>query len=275
MNGPAKGPLRWPGPSEATGRHRGERRASRCRRFLDRVTGLPSLGDSITWLGNAVPSLGRSITWLGSAVPSLGRSITWLGNAVPSLGNAVPSLGRSITWLGSAVPSLGNAVPSLGNAVPSLGRPITWLGNAVPSLGWSSPWLAFAITRLAWSIPRLVLPNPPLEVPAANAKTANLFAEFRLSSFAIAIASHVLGAARLRAPACYILCRCPRIGPSPSTSPPRLPSPRTTSPARSSVAELDRAIKGAVEDAFSAAVWVEGEVTGARPAPERATSTSA
>jgi exodeoxyribonuclease VII large subunit len=33
------------------------------------------------------------------------------------------------------------------------------------------------------------------------------------------------------------------------------------------VAELDRAIRGAVEDAFRAAAWVEGEVADARPAP--------
>jgi exodeoxyribonuclease VII large subunit len=33
------------------------------------------------------------------------------------------------------------------------------------------------------------------------------------------------------------------------------------------VAELDRAIKGAIEESFATAVWVEGEVTGARPAP--------
>jgi exodeoxyribonuclease VII large subunit len=33
------------------------------------------------------------------------------------------------------------------------------------------------------------------------------------------------------------------------------------------VAELDRAIKGAVEDTFASPVWVEGEVADARPAP--------
>ncbi len=33
------------------------------------------------------------------------------------------------------------------------------------------------------------------------------------------------------------------------------------------VAELDRAIKGALEDGFASAVWVEGEVADARPAP--------
>jgi len=42
-------------------------------------------------------------------------------------------------------------------------------------------------------------------------------------------------------------------------APPEEPRPLT-------VAELDRAIKGAVDDAFRDAVWVEGEVTGARPA---------
>jgi exodeoxyribonuclease VII large subunit len=34
-----------------------------------------------------------------------------------------------------------------------------------------------------------------------------------------------------------------------------------------SVAELDRAIKGSLDDAFANAVWVEGEVVDARPAP--------
>ena len=48
---------------------------------------------------------------------------------------------------------------------------------------------------------------------------------------------------------------------------PRAPDPPPAEPRPLSVAELDRAIKGAVEDAFSAPVWVEGEVTGARPAP--------
>ena len=43
--------------------------------------------------------------------------------------------------------------------------------------------------------------------------------------------------------------------------------PTDDEPRPLTVAELDRAIKGAVEDAFSAPVWVEGEVTGARPAP--------
>jgi exodeoxyribonuclease VII large subunit len=48
---------------------------------------------------------------------------------------------------------------------------------------------------------------------------------------------------------------------------PRAPDPPPAEPRPLSVADLDRAIKGAVEDAFSAPVWVEGEVTGARPAP--------
>jgi exodeoxyribonuclease VII large subunit len=47
----------------------------------------------------------------------------------------------------------------------------------------------------------------------------------------------------------------------------KAPDPPDREPRPLSVAELDRAIKGAVEDAFSAPVWVEGEVTGARPAP--------
>jgi exodeoxyribonuclease VII large subunit len=48
---------------------------------------------------------------------------------------------------------------------------------------------------------------------------------------------------------------------------PKPVDPRDSEPRPLSVAELDRAIKSAVEDAFSTAVWVEGEVTGARPAP--------
>jgi exodeoxyribonuclease VII large subunit len=46
------------------------------------------------------------------------------------------------------------------------------------------------------------------------------------------------------------------------------PKPADSEPRALTVAELDRAIKGAVENAFEAAVWVEGEVTGARPAPQ-------
>jgi exodeoxyribonuclease VII large subunit len=48
---------------------------------------------------------------------------------------------------------------------------------------------------------------------------------------------------------------------------PKVRQPSDNEPRPLTVAELDRAIKGAVEDAFSAPVWVEGEVTGARPAP--------
>ncbi len=48
---------------------------------------------------------------------------------------------------------------------------------------------------------------------------------------------------------------------------PKPSKPADEEPRPLTVAELDRAIKGAVEDAFSAPVWVEGEVTGARPAP--------
>jgi exodeoxyribonuclease VII large subunit len=48
---------------------------------------------------------------------------------------------------------------------------------------------------------------------------------------------------------------------------PKVPKPADNEPRPLTVAELDRAIKGAVEDAFSTSVWVEGEVTGARPAP--------
>ncbi len=48
---------------------------------------------------------------------------------------------------------------------------------------------------------------------------------------------------------------------------PKPTKPVDDEPRPLTVAELDRAIKGAVEDAFSLPVWVEGEVTGARPAP--------
>ncbi len=44
------------------------------------------------------------------------------------------------------------------------------------------------------------------------------------------------------------------------------PKPPEEEPRPLTVAELDRAIKGAVEDAFTTAVWVEGEVADARPA---------
>jgi exodeoxyribonuclease VII large subunit len=47
--------------------------------------------------------------------------------------------------------------------------------------------------------------------------------------------------------------------------PPPLPVAEPTPPL--TVAELDRAIKGALDGAFEIAVWVEGEVTDARPAP--------
>ena len=48
---------------------------------------------------------------------------------------------------------------------------------------------------------------------------------------------------------------------------PRAAKPADQEPRPLTVAELDRAIKGAIEDTFSSGVWVEGEVTGARPAP--------
>ena len=47
------------------------------------------------------------------------------------------------------------------------------------------------------------------------------------------------------------------------TRPPPAPEP----PKALSVAELDRAIRGALDDSFVDAVWVEGEVADARPAP--------
>jgi len=43
--------------------------------------------------------------------------------------------------------------------------------------------------------------------------------------------------------------------------------PADSEPRPLTVAELDRSIKGAVEGAFETAVWVEGEVADARPAP--------
>jgi exodeoxyribonuclease VII large subunit len=48
---------------------------------------------------------------------------------------------------------------------------------------------------------------------------------------------------------------------------PKAAKPADEEPRPLTVAELDRAIKGAIEEAFSTSVWVEGEVTGARPAP--------
>jgi exodeoxyribonuclease VII large subunit len=45
------------------------------------------------------------------------------------------------------------------------------------------------------------------------------------------------------------------------------PPPPPEAPRALSVSELDRAIKGALDGAFPLGVWVEGEVTGARPAP--------
>ena len=48
---------------------------------------------------------------------------------------------------------------------------------------------------------------------------------------------------------------------------PKTPPPVDEPPPPLTVAELDRAIKGALDGAFDVAVWVEGEVTDARPAP--------
>lgn len=45
------------------------------------------------------------------------------------------------------------------------------------------------------------------------------------------------------------------------------PKPKDEEPRALTVAELDRAIKGALDGAFADAVWVEGEVADARPAP--------
>ena len=48
---------------------------------------------------------------------------------------------------------------------------------------------------------------------------------------------------------------------------PKAPQPVEEPPPPLTVAELDRAIKGALDSAFEVAVWVEGEVTDARPVP--------
>jgi exodeoxyribonuclease VII large subunit len=45
------------------------------------------------------------------------------------------------------------------------------------------------------------------------------------------------------------------------------PKPKDEEPRALTVAELDRAIKGALDGAFTEGVWVEGEVSDARPAP--------
>ncbi len=59
----------------------------------------------------------------------------------------------------------------------------------------------------------------------------------------------------------------PRAPPPPAAPPPPPPAPPPAAEARAlSVAELDRAIKGALDGAFTAGVWVEGEVCNARPA---------
>jgi exodeoxyribonuclease VII large subunit len=48
---------------------------------------------------------------------------------------------------------------------------------------------------------------------------------------------------------------------------PRKPPPPPEEPRPLTVAELDRAIKGSLDEAFATAVWVEGEVADARAAP--------
>jgi exodeoxyribonuclease VII large subunit len=48
---------------------------------------------------------------------------------------------------------------------------------------------------------------------------------------------------------------------------PAAAEPPRAEPRPLTVAELDRAIRGAIEDGFPRDVWVEGEITGARPAP--------
>ena len=50
-------------------------------------------------------------------------------------------------------------------------------------------------------------------------------------------------------------------------SPPRAAPPPPEEPRPLTVAELDRAIKGSLEESFVTGVWVEGEVTDARAAP--------
>jgi exodeoxyribonuclease VII large subunit len=56
--------------------------------------------------------------------------------------------------------------------------------------------------------------------------------------------------------------------PEPKSAPPepRVPEPRPEPPRALTVAELDRAIKGSLDETFARPVWVCGEVTGARPA---------
>jgi exodeoxyribonuclease VII large subunit len=56
--------------------------------------------------------------------------------------------------------------------------------------------------------------------------------------------------------------------PAPAPAPPPAPSvPAKGEPRPLTVGELDRAIRGSIEDAFATSVWVEGEVADARPAP--------
>ncbi|MBV9949949.1 MAG: exodeoxyribonuclease VII large subunit [Myxococcales bacterium] len=59
----------------------------------------------------------------------------------------------------------------------------------------------------------------------------------------------------------------PTIPPSPAPAAPQPTRSAPEEPRPWTVAELDRAIRTAVEDAFRQAVWVEGEVADARPSP--------
>ena len=56
----------------------------------------------------------------------------------------------------------------------------------------------------------------------------------------------------------------PKVARTPQPSPPKPTAPEE--PRALSVAELDRAVKTALETCFDLALWVEGEVTGMRPA---------
>jgi exodeoxyribonuclease VII large subunit len=69
-------------------------------------------------------------------------------------------------------------------------------------------------------------------------------------------------AARISAPATGRAPASPAPPPSAAPAPAPAEEPRALT-----VAELNRAIRGALDGAFTLPVWVEGEVTGARPAP--------
>ena len=59
----------------------------------------------------------------------------------------------------------------------------------------------------------------------------------------------------------------PARAPAPAPTPTPPPAPKPEEPRALTVGELDRAIKRSLDVSFAQPVWVEGEVTGARPAP--------